>query len=144
MNRSQSESTVLVRRKMNSLLSFASHTALAMLVTFVTDVLWGSLHVVIHESGHVLAALMVGSRIKQVGISKVGPFVRRESARTPLRNAIVALAGPGINILTWGAFLVFGLPHAWIALALGLINLLPLPNSDLLKSLSYMQRQQED
>ena len=125
---------------MSSLLSVVSHGAIQTLAAFVTDFLWGSLHIVIHESGHMLAALMVGSRIKQVGISKLGPFVRRESARTPLRNAIVALAGPGINILTWGAFLVFGLPHAWIALALGLMNLLPLPNSDLLKSLSYMQR----
>ena len=125
---------------MSSLLSVVSHGAIQTLAAFVTDFLWGSLHIVIHESGHMLAALMVGSRIKQVGISKLGPYVRRESARTPLRNAIVALAGPGINILTWGAFLVFGLPHAWIALALGLMNLLPLPNSDLLKSLSYMQR----
>ena len=125
---------------MISLLGGVYHGAIQPLGAFVTDFLWGSLHIVIHESGHMLAALMVGSRIKQVGISKLGPFVRRESARTPLRNAIVALAGPGINILTWVVFLVFGLPHAWIALALGLMNLLPLPNSDLLKSLSYMQR----
>jgi hypothetical protein len=140
MIRFHSEGSFLRRRKMSSLLSVVSHGAIQTLAAFVTDFLWGSLHIVIHESGHMLAALMVGSRIKQVGISKLGPFVRRESARTPLRNAMVALAGPGINILTWAAFLVFGLPHAWIALALGLMNLLPLPNSDLLKSLSYMQR----
>src|ERR1700722_13251855 len=106
-----SECSFLTRRKMSSLLSVVSHGAIQTLAAFVTDFLWGSLHIVIHESGHMLAALMVGSRIKQVGISKLGPYVRRESARTPLRNAIVALAGPGINILTWGAFLVFGLPH---------------------------------
>jgi Zn-dependent protease len=125
---------------MNSLLSVVSHGAIQTLASFATDFLWGSLHIVIHESGHLLAALMVGSRIKQVGMSKLGPFVRRESARTPLRNAIVALAGPGINILTWAVFLVFRLPHAWIALVLGLLNLLPLPNSDSMKSISYMRR----
>lgn len=129
---------------MSSLLSVVSHGAIQTLAAFATDFLWGSLHMLIHESGHMLAALMVGSRIKQVGISKIGPFVRRESARTPLRNAIVALAGPGINVLSWAVFLLFGLPHPWIALVLGLLNLLPLPNSDLMKSLSYMQRQQPD
>ena len=122
----------------------AYHGAIQLLAALTADFLWGSLHIVIHESGHMLAAVMVGSRIKQVGISKAGPFVRRESARTPLRNAIVALAGPGINILTWAIFMAFRLPHAWIALVLGLMNLLPLPNSDLLKSLSYMQRQPQD
>jgi Zn-dependent protease len=111
-----------------------------MIDALTVDFLWGSLHILIHEAGHVFAALMVGSRIKQVGISKAGPFVRRESARTPLRNALVALAGPGINILTWAVFFAMGLPHPWIPLALGLMNLLPLPNSDSMKSVSYMRR----
>lgn len=124
---------------MNSLLTVAYHGATQTLAALFTNFLWGSLHILIHESGHMLAALMVGSRIKQVGISRLGPFVRRAPARTPLRNAIVALAGPGINILTWAIFLAVGLPHAWVALALGLMNLLPLPNSDLMKSVSYMR-----
>jgi Zn-dependent protease len=139
MNRLHGKCSRLRRGKMNSALSLACHTAMQMLAAFFTYLLWGSVHLLIHESGHVMAALVVGSRIKQVGISKLGPFVRRESARTPLRNVIVALAGPGINILTWAVFLVFRLPHAWIALAFGLLNLLPLPNSDSMKSISYMR-----
>lgn len=123
---------------MISLVSGVSHGALQFLAALTADFLWGSLHIAIHEAGHVLAALMVGSRIKQVGINKYGPFVRRVAARTPLRNALVALAGPGINILSWVVFRAFGLPHAWIPLVLGLMNLLPLHNSDLTKSLSYM------
>jgi Zn-dependent protease len=122
----------------------AYHGAIQLLGHLTADFLWGTLHILIHEGGHMLAAVTVGSRIKQVGISKAGPFVRRAPARTPLRNAIVALAGPGINILTWVVFLAFGLPDAWIALVLGLMNLLPLPNSDLLKSLSYLQRPPQD
>lgn len=140
MNCFHGECTVLRRRKMNSLVTVASHNAIQIAAALVTDFLWGSLHIMIHEGSHMLAALMVGSRIKQVGISKLGPFVRRESARTPLRNAIVALAGPAGNLLTWAVFMVFRLPHPWIALALGLINLLPLQNSDSMKSFSYMRR----
>jgi len=47
---------------------------------------------------------------------------------------------PGINILKGVVFLAFCLSHAWIALAIGLIYLLPLPNSAFMKSLSYMHR----
>ncbi len=125
---------------MISLLSGASHGATELLSALTTDFVWGSLHMLIHECGHMLAALVVGSKIKQVGMSRSGPFVRRTSARTPMRNAMVALAGPAANILTWLLFLIFALPHAWIALAIGLVNLSPLPNSDFMKSLSYLQR----
>ena len=116
-----------------------SHGAMQLLANLAVNFLWASLHIVIHETGHVLAAWMVGSRIKQVGISKAGPFIRRTPARTPLRNVIVALAGPGLNLLTFVVFLAFGFSHAWIPLTLGLINLLPLPNSDFMKSISYLR-----
>ena len=123
------------------LLSVGSHAAMQLLVVLATEFLWGGLHMLIHETGHMLAALMVGSRIKEVGMSKFGPFVRRTSARTPLRNVIVAMAGPAINILTWPVFLAFKLPHAWIPLAIGLIILLPLAHSDLTNGLSYLRRE---
>jgi hypothetical protein len=109
------------------------------LATFMVLFLWGVLHMLIHEVGHVLAAWAVGSKILQVGMSRLGPFVRRTSARTPGRNAFVALSGPGINILTWAVFTVFGMPHAWIALYIGVLNLLPLRNSDFSKSLEYLR-----
>jgi membrane-associated protease RseP (regulator of RpoE activity) len=106
---------------------------------FMILLLWGILHMVIHEVGHVIAAWMVGSKVLEVGISKLGPFVRRTSAKTPARNAFVALAGPGINILTWAVFAIFSLPHAWVALYIGVLNLLPFPNSDFSKSMSYLR-----
>jgi hypothetical protein len=106
---------------------------------FVIYMLWGMLHIVIHEVGHVLAALMVGCRIKKIGFSRLGPYVRRTSAKSPLGNAFVALSGPGINILTSALFLLLGLPYAWIPFFIGMLNLAPLPNSDLWKSIQYLR-----
>lgn len=106
---------------------------------FVTYMLWGMLHIAIHEVGHVLAALMVGCKIKQVGISRLGPYVRRTSAKTPLANAFVALSGPGINLVTSAIFLVFHLSNAWIPFFIGILNLVPLPNSDLSKGIEYLR-----
>jgi hypothetical protein len=117
----------------------AIHETRRVLAAFVVLFLWGMLHMLIHEIGHVLAAWMVGSKVLQVGMSKLGPFVRRTSAKTPRRNAFVALAGPGINILTWAAFTILALPNAWVALYIGLLNLLPLPNSDFTKSMEYLK-----
>jgi len=111
-------------------------------VAFAVLCLWAVLHMVIHEIGHILAAWMVGSEIKQVGMNLLGPFVRRTSAKTPGRNVFVALAGPGVNILTWVVFTICGLPHAWIALYIGVLNLLPLPHSDFMKSVEYLQNKQ--
>jgi hypothetical protein len=106
---------------------------------FVIFMLWGMLHIAIHEAGHVLAALMVGCKIKQIGISRLGPYVRRTSAKTPLGNTFVALSGPGINLLTAALFLVFDLPYPWIPLFIGLLNLVPLPNSDMSKGIEYLR-----
>ena len=106
---------------------------------FVINMLWGMLHIAIHEVGHVLAALMMGCKIKQVGISRLGPYVRRTSAKTPLGNAFVALSGPGINLLAAALFWIFSLPHPWIPLFIGLLNLLPVPNSDLSKGILYLR-----
>lgn len=99
---------------------------------------FGLLHTVIHEVGHILAALAVGSQIKQIGLDKRGPFIRRAPASTPQRNAIVVLAGPGINIFTWFVLLSFRNPHAWVALFIGVFNLLPLPGSDLIQCFRYL------
>lgn len=121
----------------------ASHPASlvirALVTQFVIYMLWGMLHIAIHEVGHVLAALMMGCQIKQVGISRLGPYVRRTSAKTALGNAFVALSGPGINLLAAALFWIFELPYPWIPLFIGLLNLLPVPNSDLSKGILYLR-----
>jgi membrane-associated protease RseP (regulator of RpoE activity) len=117
----------------------AIHATRSVAAQFTIDMLWGAFHMVIHEIGHILAAWMVGCKVKQVGFSRLGPYVRRTSAKTPWGNAFVALAGPGINILTSILFVVFSLPYAWIPMFIGVLNLLPVPNSDLSKSLHYLR-----
>ena len=117
----------------------AIHATRSVAAQFTINMLWGGFHMVIHEVGHILAALMVGCQIKQVGISRLGPYVRRTSAKTPLGNAFVALSGPGINILTSAVFVAFNLPYPWIPLCIGVLNLLPVPNSDLSKSIQYLR-----
>ena len=122
-----------------TLARLAMHGGGRLLADMLVTVSWGCLHILLHEVGHVLAACVVGSRILQVGVSRIGPFVRRTPASTPLRNALVALAGPGMNLVTWFVFLFLAWPRAWIALALCLMNLLPLRNSDLNKARSYLR-----
>ncbi len=117
----------------------AIHASRNVATQFTIDMLWGGFHLVIHEAGHILAALMVGCQIKQVGISRLGPYVRRTSAKTPWGNAFVALSGPGINILTSAVFVAFSLPYPWIPLCIGVLNLIPVPNSDLSKSIQYLR-----
>lgn len=103
--------------------------------------LLGIIHVVIHELGHILAALAVGSRIKAVGVNWRGPYVRRAPASSPIRNVIVALSGPFANLLTCLLMIALNIPHAWIAFFIGWVNLLPLPCSDLSNALKYIRQE---
>lgn len=106
------------------------------------NLLLGILHCVIHEIGHVIAAWMVGSKVKKVGIKWCGFYVRRTNT-TPVRNVFVALAGPTVNLLTWGVLAGSHSPHAWIAGLIGGFNLLPVPGSDLMRAVHYIQRGKE-
>lgn len=92
-----------------------------------------------HELGHVLAVYAVGAKVKRVGIDRRGPYVLRSPAATPLRNALVSLAGPAANILTSIVLLENHSTHAWFPLCFGLFNLLPFPHSDGIHALSAFQ-----
>ncbi len=82
--------------------------------------------IVAHETAHVLFALILGVKIKRIGINWKGPYIVRESG-FPWQNALVAFAGPLTNIL----LACFG-PREWrlVNLVLGLTNLLPWWGSD--------------
>ena len=54
--------------------------------------------VALHELAHVVAAIALGVRVKRVGISWRGPYIVREQG-TPLASFVIALAGPGLNLL---------------------------------------------
>lgn len=72
--------------------------------------------------------LAFGLKIKQIGLTWMGPYVRRESG-APIQNALIALAGPVASILTALAF--SSVPEfARLNLICGVVNLVPLPHFD--------------
>lgn len=90
---------------------------------------WGLLACIVHELGHISAALVCGGRVERLSLTMVGAELSF-SYRTPLsygRDSLVALAGPGANLLLGGLFFWQGrhLP-AVLTLGLGAFNLLPI------------------
>jgi Zn-dependent protease len=85
--------------------------------------------ILVHEVGHLVTAFVLRVKVKQIGITWKGPYIRRESG-TPSRNLAITLAGPGVNILlallTRHIYPGFALNN----LVLGLFNLLPIHTFD--------------
>src|SRR3974377_860467 len=52
---------------------------------------------VLHEMGHVVTSLMVGIRVKSIGLCMKGMYIVRE-AGTPMKNLLISLAGPLTNV----------------------------------------------
>ena len=89
----------------------------------------GLIAMVLHEAGHLVAALALGVRIKKIGIQwHKGLFTIREQG-TVQQNLLIAMAGPFVNLLlvAFGPWYpVFGLANFCYALA----NMLPIEGSD--------------
>jgi len=89
----------------------------------------GIVAMLLHECGHVVAALLLGLQIKNVGMKwNKGLYTVRQNG-TPTQNLIVAAAGPVTNLLLIAASTkapLFGLANLCYALA----NLLPVEGSD--------------
>jgi len=104
-----------------------------------TPIFWGMgvgiLAMVLHEFGHILAALAVGVRVKALRARWKGLYIVRE-AGTPRQNLIIALAGPVTNIV-----LLLAKPlskQMFLAnLCCGLVNLLPIRGADGERALVY-------
>jgi Zn-dependent protease len=84
---------------------------------------------VAHEAAHILMASVLSVRVKRVGISWRGPYIVRESG-SPMVNACIALAGPGINLLLAFWFYSSDPLFGQINLVLGASNLLPIKGLD--------------
>lgn len=83
----------------------------------------------LHESGHIVVAVLCGVKVKKVGLSRVGLYTVRE-AGPKWANLCISFAGPMVNLL-----LAVTLRNEWPLFALVnliacLYNLLPIPNSD--------------
>jgi Zn-dependent protease len=89
----------------------------------------GLLAMVLHECGHLAAAVALGVRVKRVGIQwNKGIFTVREQG-TVNQNLMIALAGPSVNLLLMAVepwFPMFSLANLCCALA----NMLPIQGSD--------------
>lgn len=90
--------------------------------------LLGVLAMTLHEAGHLLAALAVGIKVKNVGFCWKGMYTVREPGPAA-KNVLVSLAGPMVNVVlmfTWHWSPTFGLANLCFALC----NLLPIEGSD--------------
>lgn len=95
-----------------------------MLMLFVIGVL-------IHESGHALAAKMLGFKILGFGFGVCGPYVRVRGNHNRGENLTVALSGPLANCVAGLALFFAHMPASGFLMAMiGLVMLLPLPGSD--------------
>lgn len=85
--------------------------------------------ILLHELTHIAAAVGLKVRIKKVGLSWKGPYIKRESG-TQRKNLAISLAAPCMNLaLAWFTRHIdanFALNN----LVLGAFNLIPIPSSD--------------
>jgi len=99
------------------------------LYPFIHGVGIGVIAMLLHECGHLFAALVLGVRIKNIGMRwNKGLYTVREQG-SPLQNLLVASAGPIVNILltaTTPWIHLFGLANFCYAVA----NTLPIEGSD--------------
>jgi len=101
---------------------------LAWIFPVLQALLIGILAMTLHEAGHLVAALVVGIKIKNVGFCWKGMYTVREPG-PPVKNILVSLAGPMVNLIlmmTWHWSPTFGLAN----LCFALFNLLPIEGSD--------------
>ena len=89
----------------------------------------GVLAMLLHETGHLVAALILGLQIKSVGMKwNRGIYTVRQHG-TPLQNLLVSAAGPLTNLILLATATkapLFALANFCYALA----NMLPIEGSD--------------
>lgn len=98
------------------------------LFPFFQGLLVGILAMLFHELGHLIAAPLVGIKIKTVGFTWKGLYTVREHG-TPEKNLLVSLAGPLANLALlalWPLWPKLGLAN----LCFAFFNMLPIEGSD--------------
>jgi Zn-dependent protease len=91
----------------------------------------------LHELAHVAVARAIGVRVYQVGMSRRGPFIRRDPG-TSGQNLMITLAGPGVNLLLALVLYRISPGFALSNLVLGVFNLLPFAASDGARALNLL------
>jgi Zn-dependent protease len=96
----------------------------------------------LHEGGHILTAVFLGVPVREFGLRLAGAYIRRARAASLQDEVLIAASGPLMNlclILPLSFVPVIGLHLAYGNLALGLVNLLPIPASDGLRILRALR-----
>lgn len=103
----------------------------------------GLLAMILHEFGHLATSLMVGIRVKSVGLCMKGMYIVRE-AGSPMKNLLISLAGPLTNValilIFWGRSETFVLANFCLAVC----NLAPVKGSDGDRALACLQQMQRE
>jgi Zn-dependent protease len=92
----------------------------------------------LHEMGHMLAAILLGVPVREFGLCLCGAYNRRAHAGCRRDEVLISAAGPLMNLLFVLPLLyvpVIGTKLALCNLSLCVVNLLPIPSSDGLRIL---------
>ena len=99
------------------------------LLSLAGTLLLGVSAMVLHEFGHLATSLMVGIKVKSVGMCMKGMYIVRE-AGSPMKNLLISLAGPLTNValilIFWNVSTTFTLANLCFAIC----NLAPVRGSD--------------
>jgi len=95
----------------------------------------------LHEMGHMVAAILLGVPVREFGLCLWGAYNRRARAVRRRDEVLISAAGPLMNLLLVLPLLyvpVIGSRLALCNLSLCIVNLLPIPSSDGLRILRTM------
>ena len=113
------------------------------LISLTGTLFLGLSAMVLHEFGHVVTSLMVGIRVKSIGLCMKGMYIVRESG-SPMKNMLISLAGPLTNValilIFWGHSPKFVMANVCLAVC----NLVPIKGSDGDRALSCLEQIQRE
>ena len=113
------------------------------LISIAGTLFLGLSAMVLHEFGHLATSLMIGIKVKSVGLCMRGMYIVRE-AGSPAKNLLVSLAGPLTNValmlLFWNVSPKFVLAN----LCLAICNLAPVKGSDGDRALVCLEQMQKE
>lgn len=113
------------------------------LISIAGTLFLGLSAMVLHEFGHLATSLMIGIKVKSVGLCMKGMYIVRE-AGSPTKNLLVSLAGPLTNValmlLFWNVSPKFVLAN----LCLAICNLAPVKGSDGDRALVCLEQMQKE
>ncbi len=113
------------------------------LLSLVGTIFLGVSAMMLHEFGHLATSLMIGVKVKSVGMCMKGMYIVRE-AGSPMKNMLVSLAGPLTNValilLFWHVSSTFTLANMCLAIC----NLAPVRGSDGDRVLACLEQMQKE